>query len=60
MNILLGQLPMVEKLPPLALSISKEKGEFALFGLFLREEASLPSVTRNRPFTDSGMQITES
>ena len=39
MNILLGQLPMVEKLPPLALSISKEKGEFALFGLFLREDA---------------------
>ncbi len=28
--------------------------------LFPREEASLPSVTRNRPFTDSGMQITES
>jgi hypothetical protein len=37
--MVLEQLPMVEKVLPLALSISAEKGEFALFGLFLREDA---------------------
>lgn len=37
--MVLEQLPMVDKVLPLALSITKEKGEFALFGLFLREDA---------------------
>jgi len=39
MSMVLEQLPMVDKVLPLALSIGKEKGEFALFGLFLREDA---------------------
>ena len=39
MSIVLEQLPIVDKALPLALRISKEKGEFALFGLFLREDA---------------------
>ncbi|MBM4031976.1 MAG: hypothetical protein FJ291_09345 [Planctomycetes bacterium] len=39
MSIVLEQLPMVDKVVPLALRITKEKGEFALFGLFLREDA---------------------
>jgi len=40
MSMVLEQLPMVDKVLPLALSIAKEKREeFALFGLFLRQDA---------------------
>ncbi len=39
MSLTLQQLPMTHKLLRLALGITREKGEFALFGLFLREGA---------------------
>jgi len=39
MSLTIQQLPMAEKLLRVALGITHEKGEFALFGLFLREGA---------------------
>lgn len=39
MSLALQQLPMTQKLLRLALDMTGEKGEFALFGLFLREGA---------------------
>ena len=39
MSLILEQLPMAEKFRRLAVTVTAEKGEFALFGLFFREGA---------------------